>query len=171
MKPKIKALVTAYIAPVQSLEDAARQLRDERYITNAIDTALDGLGSLVGEKRQGRTNDDYRRFAQARIAANRSSGTVDELIAIARLVLGVPTAQIVVRTIGRASFIVEVRDLPIGGSTVTALLALLTRAVDSGVRIVLVWSSVPLSATFRLDSGPGLDVGVLANGIDRRGTP
>lgn len=86
-KVNTEALLSALAGPAQELEDALYQLLTERDIDTAIGTQLDDLGLIVGEARQGRDDDTYRRFVRARISVNRSKGTVLDVLTVASLVL------------------------------------------------------------------------------------
>lgn len=85
---RIEALVGALATGTQEVEDLAYALVADRLLDTASGDALDQYGRLVGEARNGLGDGDYRRFIQARMLANRSTGTVDELIAIWRLATG-----------------------------------------------------------------------------------
>jgi len=85
-KPKIAAFLTAYLEQIQDLENVYFDLIIERTIDNAVGVQLDGLGAIVGEDREGRSDTDFRLWIRARIQANRSNGYVNELIAITLLV-------------------------------------------------------------------------------------
>lgn len=86
-KPRASALVQALVDSIQWIEDAFWNL----YIGTTLDLAeghaLDQWGELVGEPRGTLSNDDdFRVFIEARILANRTSGTIAETVAIWRLV-------------------------------------------------------------------------------------
>lgn len=86
-KTNVEALLSALAAPGQDVEDACWQLLTERTVDEAIGAQLDDLGAIVGEERQSRDDDDYRRFIRARITVNRSTGSANDILTVARLVL------------------------------------------------------------------------------------
>lgn len=86
-KVKIEALLSALVAPCQDLEDALYALLTERDVETAVGQQLDDLGLIVGELRQGRDDDTYRRFVRARISVNKSKGTALDVLSVASLVL------------------------------------------------------------------------------------
>lgn len=162
-------LLRCLLAPLQRFENAAIQVLLGYNPDTAVGVQLDVLGKIVGQPRLGLADNVYRRYIKARIATNRSSGKREELIKIARLVLGDDVGQIIIRGRGwdpGASFILEVQDRVTTDDEGEALLYFLGDAVVAGVRVIVEWSTVPLAATFRLDVGPGLDVGVLAESGD-----
>jgi len=87
-QPRICALTRAMADGAQVMEDQLFALLVDRDLQTATGAQLDQWGELVGEQRGGLGDDDYRRFIQARIKANRSGGSTDELIAIWQLVTG-----------------------------------------------------------------------------------
>lgn len=78
--PKIKALMAAIVGPLTTLEDNADSLIFDRWIDTAIGKQLDGCGYIVGEARQGRTDDAYRTAIKFRVFVNISKGTPTDLI-------------------------------------------------------------------------------------------
>lgn len=81
-KTRIEALITALAFGVQTLEDELFDFVTSTTVDFATGDLLDRLGFIVGEQRLGLTDTEYRRILRVRIAANRSSGTRDELISI-----------------------------------------------------------------------------------------
>jgi len=86
-KENIELLITAVAAQTQEAENAWWQLFAERQIDTAIGQQLDDIGAIVGEARQGRSDDDYRRYICTRISANNSEGRISDLVRVARSVL------------------------------------------------------------------------------------
>ncbi len=87
-KVRIKALIKALAAGTQELEEQSFSLIVSTGIDVATGDALDQWGEVVGEERGPLGDNEYRRFVQARMQANRCRGTVEELIAIFKLVTG-----------------------------------------------------------------------------------
>ncbi len=84
------ALIGALGDEVQQIEDAIYALYQAAFLDTATDVWLEYLGAIVGEAREGWGDADYLRFIRARILANKSSGTIDELLEIVAMVLGSP---------------------------------------------------------------------------------
>ena len=81
-RPRIEALVEALAGGAEAAEDETFGLLLSHTLTAAQGALLDQWGALVGEARQGLDDEDYRRFIRARLLANRSQGTVPELVAV-----------------------------------------------------------------------------------------
>lgn len=86
-KPRAFALARALGGAVQVAEDLLFELAAGTGLDLAIGVHLDQWGRLANEPRGVLTNDEqYRRFVKARILANRSRGTPDDLIEILALI-------------------------------------------------------------------------------------
>jgi hypothetical protein len=78
--PKVQALMAELVGPLTTLEAVADTLRSDRWIDTAVGAQLDGCGAIVGELRQGRTDDEYRIAIRFRVFVNISKGTPVDLI-------------------------------------------------------------------------------------------
>ena len=87
-KTNIDAITSLFATESQSLETVIQDILTARTIDGAVGVQLDDLGSLVGQYREGRTDDRYRIWIKARIIANRSSGSPPDMYAIASTILG-----------------------------------------------------------------------------------
>lgn len=94
-KPRIEALLMAFAAEYQSLEDSIFSLPADRALATAVGEQLDLFGTIVGELRRGRNDDDYRLALYARIARNTSRGTYEDLIRVFNLITGTPASLVV----------------------------------------------------------------------------
>lgn len=153
-KPRFEALVRALVAPFQSIEDALWQLF-ESDVNTATGAALDVYGRIVGEPRSGETDDElYRRRVRARIMANRSNGTVEDIIRVVKLILVDDEARIHIRQIFPASILVELEDVAIGADVadiVAAFVSGRTRgAAAAAIGTRVVHSEYDVDDTFRL---------------------
>ena len=86
-KPRLSALLCAFLNQVQELEVAIFDLITERVIGFAIGAQLDILGDIVGQERLAFGDTDFRTLIRARIKVNRSDGQPEQLLEILRLVL------------------------------------------------------------------------------------
>lgn len=84
-KPRILALLASYLGQVQALEDVFWDLFLARWIDTSAGVQLDVIGRIVGEKRQGSLDDEYRAFLRARVKVNRSLGLAQSLLDIVEL--------------------------------------------------------------------------------------
>ncbi len=91
-RPRIEALLGAIADQIQVIEESAYDVLVSTSIASASGDALDQWGDLVGEPRGDLIDLDYRRFISARLLANRSGGTPDDLLAVWDLVTAPNTA-------------------------------------------------------------------------------
>ena len=134
---KLRALLSALVAPSQEIEDALWQLLTERGVETAVGLQLDKIGEIVGQERGGLSDSVYRKYIRARIAANRSDGIVDDLIFVTRAVLNDDAAVIQIEPQYPAAVVVRVFSLSVTAETAVALIKFLKAAVAAGVRILL----------------------------------
>lgn len=158
-KPAIIAILTKWLERYNDLEQVYQDLLRKRNIFNAVDAQEDLLGRVVVQQRNGLDNDTYRRYLFARIAVNNSNGLVEDLIKITALVMNDDNAYIHIDQVGAAAVIVRIENVAVSSVLGGVLIDLLRDAPLSGVRLILQYSQVAPSQTFRYDSGPGYDVG------------
>jgi hypothetical protein len=163
-KPKAIALVTALCGTqAQAFEDAWRDVQTAHTIDGAITLGgvpLDELGALLGQDRDGLSDESYGRYIRARIRINRSQGLADDALMILRALLPDRSRwQIVYSLRPPATF-----EMRIVGDTITAMeardfQALLQEGALGGVRVVLIYSTLAPEASFSFLHGPGLGFG------------
>lgn len=136
-KPQIVALLTALTGTVQDVETALWQLLTERSVDTATGVHLDAIGALVGQARASIIDEDYRRFIRARIATNRSRGTIGDVLRIAQLVLNDPAAYLEIDNQGAAAYVLRVNDIAITDDLAEVLIDFLRSATADGVRAIL----------------------------------
>lgn len=146
-----KKFLVAVAGEIQAVEDALQQLYSERSIDVAVGVQLDILGKIVGQRRNGMVDDDYRRIIRARIATNRSKGTITDLITVARLVVNDEDTTVQVDNVGNGTVVVRLLDEETSDTVADLTLRMLKEAVSGGVRIVLEWSSYPVAEWLQLD--------------------
>ncbi len=161
----IKKLLRVLIAPMQDIETALQQLI-ARTVDNATGINLDVFGRIVGQPRGGLLDDDYRRLIRARIVANRSSGEIESLLAVAALVLNDDDAYLHIKYVSNATLVLRVEDVIVSADVAGLMMRMLRDAVAAGVRLILEWGESSPSMMFRYDSGPGYDTGHLASALD-----
>jgi hypothetical protein len=83
----LRALQASYLKEVQALEDALWAMLTDTLET-AIGAQLEVIGRIVGQQRGSLTDEPYRVFLRAAIAANKSRGTGEDLILVTSLMLG-----------------------------------------------------------------------------------
>lgn len=149
-KPRIEALLGVFLGQLQHAETAWWQLLVERHLDTASGAALDQLGAIVGESRDGRSDAAYRPFLRARIRVNRSFGRPEDLLDVLRLLLGEghdvrlveqPPAAVVIRIQG---------PLSAPGPGPRTVVDLLQQARAAGVRLTLEYVTAEPAASFAL---------------------
>lgn len=164
--PRIKALVEALAQGVQDCEDEGFNVLMSTTLVAATGAQLDQWGDLVGEARGNLTDPDYRRFITARIRANNSQGTTDEIIAIWSLVV-FPFIEIRHHNYPPATFeLIVLRDDYLADEVAARVGTLLREVKPAGVAMMLI-ETIPGDAGFVEAAGSPwfrlpLDVGPLA---------
>lgn len=157
------AIARALGASTQCLEDQLFQLIVDRYLFSSKGAQLDQWGEVIGSQRQGLGDNDYRRVLNARILANRSGGTVNELIRI----YGILTAPSVVRytpDYPAAYFLTAERGAPLSATMRRAIGRIMADANTGGVGYNL-FESLPGSFVFDGPPGLGYDEGTFIGEI------
>lgn len=168
-QPNVRAVLTVLITPMQLIEETIARIILQRSVNVATGQTLTMLGHLIGQERNGITDDElFRRYVRARIAANKSNGLFSTLYNVTRLVLNDTRYKLYLRNEGTATARLSITSDSVGldDDVVQVLGTMLEVAVAAGVRLLLEWSGVPDADTFTLDVGPGLDVGMLAGSLD-----
>jgi hypothetical protein len=160
--PGWEGFLTAIAQEIQELEDAHLQLLTLRGVNTATGATLEAIGRFVGEPPSGLSDDLYRRRIRARIRANRSMGTIEDLIAITRLVLNDSTAGVVVRQTGIAALTMRVSEVITSTAIADVIIGMLRDAVSAGVRLILHTALGLPGAMFTLAVGGGLGFGTSA---------
>lgn len=158
-QPLFNALLASYLAEVQQLEDAVWSVYIGTMLPAAVGHALDMLGGLLGEPRQGRTDDAYKTWITARVRMLHSNGTPPDLLALARAVL--PAAvSVVLHEYYPGAITVDLIG-PIDSLTASSLGTMYKRAKAAGVRIETLSSTRPPGEVFTLGDAalaPQIDV-------------
>jgi hypothetical protein len=157
----IKKLLRSWLSGVQTVEVALEQLLTLRAIDTAEGAQLDVLGKVVGQGRGGLVDDDYRRYIRARVRANRSHGTVRDVLAVANLVINDDDAYVEIEQQGNAAYVLKVDDIPFSFSNSLILLQMVTRATSAGVRVIVETNADTPENSFNLLDGPGKGFGQL----------
>lgn len=147
-KPRLAALLGAFLDEAQLLEDATWEVILGRLIDDAVGAQLVTLGRLVGQEPIGADDDEFRLYIKARIAVNSSDGTGDDVMNVAALLLeGSPWTY---EELYPASIIIEALELPGYAATIAHLLKL---ARAAGVALSLHHSEAAEADTFAFADG------------------
>lgn len=132
----VEALLGVFAQQVQELEDALFEILDESTLETAVGAQLDGFGTIVGEERQGRTDNDYRLAIASRISLNVISGTIEQLIElITGLIFSSQTVELTESF--PAVFTIRIPDeISVDGARVSMFIQ---SAKPAGVRAIFWW--------------------------------
>jgi hypothetical protein len=166
-KPKIIAMLSAWLQGVQALEDAIDGVHRAQSIDGALAIGgqpLDALGDLVGQPRNGQDDATYARHIRARIAIHRSQGRVDDVLRIARAILpDAGTYSLTLAPLYPASLSVTIGGLLDSVDEATDIASFIQAGAKAGVRTILLYSLTADAATFSFSAGPGLGFGDSTN--------
>ena len=154
-KPRTSALLESWLAEVQEAEDALWQLLVDRSLATAEGDQLDVLGKIVGQPREGRSDDVYRLWISARNMVLRSSGRTEEMLKIARTLVGA-TDTVALDEYYPAAFVMRLD----GDLTLTLgyqIAYMLRQAKPAGVQFQMTWSVSAPAFRFSPDDSPVLD--------------
>lgn len=151
-KPKIKSLLDSLCEQVQSTEDALWQLLTETTVDTAVGDALDVLGKIVGERRDGAADADYRIRVRARIRANLSNGTVEDVLAVLRALLGSSAGAATISWVDRypAMFEARISGVAIPAGQVMIYVRFIRDSKAGGVGAHFGWQTVPDAQAFTM---------------------
>lgn len=161
-QPRIAAIIEAFSAQTQGQEDAGWQLKVSRWVSSAVGAQLDGIGEIVGEPRSGKSDDVYRTYLTARILVNLSSGTADELLALALLLTS--TGASTLHEHYPAALLIDIGHESL--DLTDPLLAILAQAKVGGVRLQLQYSTTDDDEAFTFSSGDAEEASITMGWAD-----
>jgi len=165
--PGLEGWLTALLNRLQEQEDLWWEL-----FSLSLDTAegaqLDNIyGAIVLVDRNGRTDDEYRIAIKAQIAVNLSSGTREDLLKLARLLVESSSVLTLTEHFPGA---VELRAATVSHETTgEAIAAKLREAKVAGVRLIFIYQATTDENVFTWDSTTSTqewDGGEWATGTD-----
>jgi len=121
----------------QDLEDSLQTLASLPSIEDSEGVNLDVIGKIVGQPRVGVDDPTYRMYLRARVATNKSRGTVPDIYRVFNVLFGDPVEQ-VIEPGGLASFVERILT-PITGAQALVAVGFLHDAKAAGVRANLEW--------------------------------
>lgn len=93
-KERFEALLNAFNAQVQELEQVFSDIYVSNAIANAVGASLDEIGSIVGQARLGFDDDRYRSLIFAKIGENTSQGDPEKILQVVKLLAVANVAMI-----------------------------------------------------------------------------
>lgn len=151
-KPAIMAILRSWMAELQEVENVFWALLTERSVANAVGAQLDVLGNILGQPREGRSDEIYRAWVSARVLVLRSSGQAEQLIAIAKRLL--PTVPIYLEEYYPLAMMMRA-EAAIPATMGAQVAKLLSAAKGGGVALQFEWFATGPFEPFTL--APGLD--------------
>lgn len=151
--PRLEGMLRAYLNRVQELEDAIWSVIIGRLVDYAVGIQLDVLGRLVGQVRNGATDEPYRARIRARIAANRSLGTPDDIIRVALLASALDQELVFYSELQPATVHVEL--LETDPAIAPAVVELLRVAKAPGVALQLFFTAANAANSFTFSMTDG----------------
>lgn len=152
-RPRIQALLTAWLTEFQEIEDALWSVFVERLLqNNPTGDLLDKIGLLVGQPRNGQSDADYTVFITARIKANRSNGRAEEIYTVLNLLL--PSITVDITTTPPASILIRIFTF----STANIRLMFsefILRMVGAGIGVALVYPPASFTSVIEFTSNYG----------------
>lgn len=157
-KPRIAALLKAFVDKVQELEDTTFAMDDARRIDAAEGWWIDAIGNVVGQPRYGTADADYRKLIRARIAANRSNGTGSDINDVVRALYTISemTFQVTEPPSYEAEMHVNLDNNSFVAFTPEIVFRFLMSAKAAAVRLLMFFQLVPTSNCFAFSATPGV---------------
>ncbi len=157
-KPRLVAAVRARSKATQTKEDLYFDLLLSNNVDDATGDLLDRWGRFVLEPRGGLEDEAYRGFVRARIAANLSGGTIDELLSIFASITA-PSVVANVELYPAGFSLTAVRADPLDDDLRARVRVFMHEIKPGGVGMTMIEST---TVAFTYDIGPGFDAGELS---------
>jgi hypothetical protein len=153
--PVITEYIKSFAIQLQELENVFFKLLLLRSLDTATGAQLDGLGLIVGEPRQGRDDVNYRAAISSRILINRSSATVNQILAI---LVSIQDRPYILNELGYAAIeIYAGNEYLVTDPTVASVLAILKKAVSAGVSVNYIYQLTDDANVFTTASGDAVE--------------
>lgn len=148
-KPYITKVITVIAARYQGLEDAFWQLASERWIETGVGVQLDVIGKILQQERGDSANDAaYRIRLKARMRANQSSGTVEDILAVFLVLLG-SVAEVHLEQLFPAALVLHLfSEDGISDATAALYAEFLESSRAAAIDAQFHYSSAPFAETF-----------------------
>lgn len=98
----------SFVQTGQDIENIMISMLNERGLLTAEGVNLDRIGQIVGQDRQGNTDEVYLGVIGAQIAENNSDGTADNLISISQVLLGTQLQFVSLKEIYPAKVMIDI---------------------------------------------------------------
>lgn len=154
-------------AQVQEVEDALWSVWDGRGVLTATGYTLELLGRIVGEDRQGESDALYRIRIRARIQANLSDGTWDDIHRVMAILFdgAWPLAAVTGSEYYPAALTYNVDGIVISADLLKIVLRFLRVIRGAGIELRFGWSGGPVSDAFTFAIGSTLTAPVAVGSV------
>lgn len=170
---KFVADLGVLVAEVQELEDAFWSFNEELDVDNADGVWLDRLGTVIGEFREGEFDTQYRQYVKARILANKSKATSDEIIEVVTVAMDATPPTLTLVDWYPAAQALTITDPPMGGQVgdtqLNRVSRLIQRARAVAVNLQLLFQDDTDAEAFVCGDSGGLLV--VGKGFDDESAP
>lgn len=158
-KPHIESVVRMYAEALEEAEDSAYNLIVERFLDTSVGAQLDVWGLVVGERRDGLNDDEYRAFIGARILSNLSNGEIDRMTEILSTIGRAVGAVIYYPLYPAAMYFNYATDDPATTSLALRIVAQMTEVAPAGVQVAFIVETTTTPFMFDGEEGTGFDEG------------
>jgi hypothetical protein len=92
--PRFRFLIQALLEELQEVEDTLEEIKSQKNLDNAVGVQLDGLGEILGKRREGLTDTPYRLALKVQQILNAGEGRYETVLDLWRILLNSPTATV-----------------------------------------------------------------------------
>lgn len=154
-KTKFEALLSSYLAEIDEIETALWEIQENRWLDTAEGEQLDGLGRILGARRNG-DDEQYRLRLRARILILLSSGTIPQILRVFRLLVDAD-ATITYTARYPAAYQVRISNQALEDYALTELSLALTETCPAGVNGQLLYQVSEDADTFTFSSSSAFE--------------
>jgi len=149
-QPNMEGIAASYGQQFQEIEDMLWDLYMYRWISTAFGEQLDKIGEILGEKRAGKTDANYKIALYSRAYLIRSNATIEDLLFA---MTNSYSADYRLRELGSAALKLRLLTAKPGTVDENTLYNVLQRNKGAGVEAKFVWSDYDEDNTFRWATG------------------
>lgn len=134
-KPRNQEWLRTGVGQAQEIEDALWELYNAFDLETGEGPALDFIGNILGERRDSRSDPDFRAALRARILVNNSNGKIEDMIGV--LLALDPDMTAIIREFYPAAIRFDVYS-DFSGATPQTMARMLRQAKPAGVKLTFV---------------------------------
>lgn len=151
-KPRMAAVLGIFVYQVQQIEDAGYDVMIYRRLANAEGEQLDLIGRIIGQDREAADDAEYRLRLAARIRANLSTGSAEDILTVFSILL--PDNTIHLSPLYPAAILLEIGE--IDEDLLPLYVQFLADTKAAGVGAQLVWLTDPEAAMFTFNDATAI---------------